>query len=161
MIRGPQGPRMPCSFQSNREFGRAPTRIFVWRQSLRVGVRADGTNRKGKSEPLRSARGGPDRRRAPAAQRGRRREALPWTRSASARSPRPPRPIGRTRGARGAARVRTAIGGIAPGSLLINNPERAHNALVRDGGLEIEAHRANVNDPVYLERMEMVKDLCS
>ena len=48
-----------------------------------------------------------------------------------------------------------------PGSLLIHDPERAHNALVRDGGLEIEAHRANVNDPVYLERMEMVKDLCS
>ena len=51
-------------------------------------------------------------------------------------------------------------GGIAPGSLLIHDPERAHNALVRDGGLEIE-HIANVNDPVYLERMEMVKDPCS
>lgn len=83
-------------------------------------------------------------------------------RSASARSSRPPRPTGRTRGARGAARVRTAIGGgIAPGSLLIHDPERAHNALVRDGGLEIEAHRADVNDPAYLERMEMVKDPCS
>ena len=43
---------MPCSFQPNREFGRAPTRIFVWRQSLRVGVRADGTDRYGKSGPL-------------------------------------------------------------------------------------------------------------
>ena len=28
--------------------------------------------------------------------------------------------------------------------------------LVRDGGLENEAHRADVSDPVYLERMEMV-----
>lgn len=52
MIRGPQGPRMPCSSQPNREFARAPTRIFVWRQSLRVGVRADGTDPYGKSEPL-------------------------------------------------------------------------------------------------------------
>ena len=33
--------------------------------------------------------------------------------------------------------------------------------LVRDGGLESEAHRADVNDLVYLERMEMVNDLCS
>ena len=58
--------------------------------------------------------------------------------------------------------MRTAIGGrIAPRSLLIHDPERAHNALVRDGWLEIDAHRADVNDPVYLERMEMVKDLCS
>lgn len=60
------------------------------------------------------------------------------------------------------ARVREAMGGrIAPGALLIHDLERAHNALVRDGGLESEAHRADVNDPVYLERMEMVNDLCS
>ena len=32
--------------------------------------------------------------------------------------------------------------------------------LVRDGGLESETHGADVNDPVYLERMEMVNDLC-
>lgn len=31
----------------------------------------------------------------------------------------------------------------------------------RDGGFESEAHRADVNDPVYLERMEMANDLCS
>lgn len=62
----------------------------------------------------------------------------------------------------GSARVRKAVGGrIAPGSPLIRDLERAHNALVRDGGLEIEAHRADVNGPVYLERMEMVNDLCS
>lgn len=52
-------------------------------------------------------------------------------------------------------------GRIAPGSLLIHDLERAHGVLVRDGGLESEAHRAEVNDPVYLERMEMVNDLCS
>ena len=29
-----------------------------------------------------------------------------------------------------------------------------------DGGLESEAHRTDINDPVYLERMEMVYDQC-
>lgn len=48
-----------------------------------------------------------------------------------------------------------------PGSLPIHDLERAHNALAREGGLESEAHRADVNDPVYLERMEMANDLCS
>ena len=48
-----------------------------------------------------------------------------------------------------------------PGSLLIHDLERAHGALVREDGLESEAHRADVNDPVYLERMEMVNNLCS
>lgn len=48
-----------------------------------------------------------------------------------------------------------------PGSLPVHDPEKAHNALARDGGLESEAHRADVNDPVYLERMEMANDLCS
>lgn len=77
MIRGPEGPRMPCSSQPNKESARAPTRIFVWRQSLRVGARADGTDPYGKSEPIQGARGGPHRRRVPAAQRSRRQEALP------------------------------------------------------------------------------------
>ena len=58
MIRGPQGPRMLCSSQPNRAFARAPTRIFFWRQPLRVGVRADGTDPYGKSEPLQGAHGG-------------------------------------------------------------------------------------------------------
>ena len=52
-------------------------------------------------------------------------------------------------------------GRIAPGSLLIHDMERAHSVLVMDGGLESEAHRADMNDPVYLERIEMVNDLCS
>lgn len=30
-----------------------------------------------------------------------------------------------------------------------------------DGGLESEARRADVNDPVYLERMKMANDPCS
>lgn len=66
---------MLCSSQQNRELTRAPTRIFVWRQSLRVGVRAEGTDLYGKSEPLQGTRCGPDRRRVPAAQRGRRQKA--------------------------------------------------------------------------------------
>lgn len=33
--------------------------------------------------------------------------------------------------------------------------------MIREGGLESEAHRADADDPVYLERMEMVNDLCS
>lgn len=52
-------------------------------------------------------------------------------------------------------------GRLAPGSLLIHDLERAHNALVRDGRIESEANRADVSDPVYLERMERVNDLCS
>lgn len=50
---------------------------------------------------------------------------------------------------------------MAHGSLLIHDLERAHGILVRDGRLESEAHRADVNNPVRLERMEMVNDLCS
>lgn len=39
------------------------------------------------------------------------------------------------------ARVRKVMGGrIAPGSLLTHDLERAHGALVRDGGLESEAY---------------------
>lgn len=36
---------MRCSSQPNREFARSLTRIFIWRQSFRVGVRADGLRR--------------------------------------------------------------------------------------------------------------------
>ena len=60
------------------------------------------------------------------------------------------------------ARVRKAMGGrIAPGSLLIHNLKWAYGVLVREDGLGSEAHRADVNDPVYLDLMEMVNDLCS
>lgn len=47
-------------------------------------------------------------------------------------------------------------GRIAPGSLLIHDLERAHGVLVREGSLDSEAQRADVNDPVYLEPMETV-----
>lgn len=66
------------------------------------------------------------------------------------------------RGKPSSTRVRKAMGvRIAPGSLLIHDLERAHGALVKERGLESEVHRADVNDPVYLERMEMVNDLYS
>lgn len=71
-------------------------------------------------------------------------------------------PTGPSLCARGAAYVRKAMGGrLVPGSLLIHDLERAHGAVFREGGLDSEAHRANVNDPVYTERMEMVNDLRS
>lgn len=42
-----------------------------------------------------------------------------------------------------------------------NARDTARGALARDGGVESEAHGANANDPVRLERMEMMDDLCS
>lgn len=50
---------------------------------------------------------------------------------------------------------------MSPGPPCIHDPERAHGVLVREGGLDSEAHRVDVNDPVYLERIEMANDLCS
>lgn len=35
---------MSCVCQPNREFTHASTQIYVWRQSIRVGARADGTD---------------------------------------------------------------------------------------------------------------------
>lgn len=49
------------------------------------------------------------------------------------------------------AHMRKAMGGrIAPEPLLVLDLERAHGVLVR----------GDVNDPIYLERMEMANDLC-
>ena len=59
-------------------------------------------------------------------------------------------------------RMRRALGArIAPGSLLVHDKERSHNVLVRELGLESEAHKADVGDPTYLERMELVNNLCA
>lgn len=52
-------------------------------------------------------------------------------------------------------------GRIAPGSLLIRGLEWAYGVLVREGGLECMAYRADVNDLVCPERMEIVNDLSS
>ncbi len=50
---------------------------------------------------------------------------------------------------------------MSPGLPLIHDLERAHNALVRDDGLESEAHRTDINDPVDLEWIEVANNLCS
>lgn len=78
------------------------------------------------------------------------------------RCPQEPSRVVRGRGEPSSARAKKAMGSrILPGLLPIHDLEKAHNALVRDGGLESEAHRVDVNDPVCLERMEMANDLCS
>lgn len=66
------------------------------------------------------------------------------------------------RGKPSSARVLTAFNGhIAEGGLVVHDRERAHGALIRESGCAEKAHRADVNDPVYLERMSMVNNLCS
>lgn len=82
------------------------------------------------------------------------------TRPAPARSSMPPRLIGRTRGARGAARARKVSGGrIAPGSPLIHHLERVHDALAR--GARERGAQGRCERPDLPERMEIVNDLCS
>lgn len=50
---------------------------------------------------------------------------------------------------------------IAEGSTIVGDRERAHNALVKAIKGTHEACKADVNDPVYLERVAMVNSLCS
>ena len=50
---------------------------------------------------------------------------------------------------------------IAPGSTIVHDREKAHDGLVRDLGAESEAYKADVRDPVYLEKMELGNNLCS
>ena len=52
-------------------------------------------------------------------------------------------------------------GNIAEGSTIVGDKERAHNALVRAVKGTHEAYKADVRDPVYLERVAMVNNLCS
>ena len=59
-------------------------------------------------------------------------------------------------------RIRDGLGGnIAQGSTIVGDMERAHNALVKAVGGVHEAYKADVRDPVYLERVAMVNNLCS
>ena len=59
-------------------------------------------------------------------------------------------------------RVLDALSGhVAEGSVVVHDMERAHGALVRERGCTSEAYRADVRDPVYLERMALVNNLCS
>ncbi len=59
-------------------------------------------------------------------------------------------------------RIREAFGGhIAEGATVVHDRERAHNGIIRDAGAVSESYKADVNDPEYLESMELVNNLCS
>lgn len=47
------------------------------------------------------------------------------------------------------------------GATVVHDSERAHRGVIDDAGGVSEAHKADVRDPVYLERMAMVNNLCS
>lgn len=50
---------------------------------------------------------------------------------------------------------------VAEGSHIVHDREKAHNALIRAAKCTDEAYKADVRDPVYLECMAMVNNLCS
>ena len=50
---------------------------------------------------------------------------------------------------------------ITAGSTIVHDMEKSHRALVRATGCVDESYRADVRDPVYLESMAMVNNLCS
>ncbi|MRX79818.1 hypothetical protein [Enorma shizhengliae] len=50
---------------------------------------------------------------------------------------------------------------VAKGATLVHDKERAHNVLVRELELEDETYKVDVRDPVYLEQMSLVNNLCS
>lgn len=59
-------------------------------------------------------------------------------------------------------RIRDALeNNIAEGSTIVGDKERAHNALVKAVKGTHEAYKADTKDPVYLERVAMVNNLCS
>ena len=50
---------------------------------------------------------------------------------------------------------------IAPGSVIVHDMERSHPALAKAAKCTDEAYKADVNDPAYLEAMELASNLCS
>ena len=50
---------------------------------------------------------------------------------------------------------------LAEGSTVVHDMEKSHTALIRAAGCRSEAYRADVRDPVYLECMALVNNLCS
>ena len=59
-------------------------------------------------------------------------------------------------------RVKDALlGHIAKGSVIVHDMEKSHSGLVKAAGCSDEAYRADVRDPLYLECMAMVNNLCS
>ena len=53
------------------------------------------------------------------------------------------------------------LGHIAEGSVIVHDMEKAHNALIKAAKCTSEAYKADTRDPVYLECMSMVNNLCS
>ena len=50
---------------------------------------------------------------------------------------------------------------IAEGSIVVGDKEKSHNSLVKAVKGVHEAYKADVNDPIYLECMSLVNNLCS
>ena len=50
---------------------------------------------------------------------------------------------------------------IAQGSTIVHDMERSHPSLVKAAKCTDEAYKADINDPTYLEAMELVNNLCS
>lgn len=50
---------------------------------------------------------------------------------------------------------------ITPGSVIVHDKERSHHALVKAAQCSDESYKADVRDPVYLESMALMNNLCS
>jgi transposase-like protein len=50
---------------------------------------------------------------------------------------------------------------IAQGSVIVHDKEKAHNALIKAAKCSEEAYKADVRDPLYVECMALVNNLCS
>lgn len=48
-----------------------------------------------------------------------------------------------------------------PGSLIVHDKERSHPGLIKAAGCKDVAFKADVSDPLYLEAMSMINNLCS
>jgi transposase-like protein len=59
-------------------------------------------------------------------------------------------------------RMRDALlGHIAPGSLVIHDKEKSHPSLIKAAKCDDLAYKADISDPLYIEAMAMVNNLCS
>ena len=66
------------------------------------------------------------------------------------------------RGKPSTKRIKEALGGhLAEGAVVVHDREKAHNGLIREAGCGGESYKADVRDPVYLEKMALVNNLCS
>ena len=59
-------------------------------------------------------------------------------------------------------RIKAALGGhLAKGCVIVHDKEKAHKGLIRQADAVSEAYKADVRDPVYLEQMALVNNLCT